>query len=222
MQANSIIQIQIRKGKIMKKSKLIVCIMLILLMITTYVYAESQLAIEVSYDGNVVKNEAKNANIVLAGTDATLHSKVRIKVTITGPATPTLMATDSEQHEIDIAEVGYWGPEQGFAIQGTFQNTTPVRATFPKAGDYTIKIDLIDLEQDNAVLVTKTVSITVLDESPVTNIIQNTATNATTNTVQNVQQLPKTGASVVDYGIYFAIGVVIIYCVYILNKKRMG
>ena len=43
----------------MKKSKLIVCIMLILLMITTYVYAESQLAIEVSYEGSVVKNEEK-------------------------------------------------------------------------------------------------------------------------------------------------------------------
>ena len=202
----------------MKKSKLIICIMLILLMITTCVYAESQLAIEVSYEGSVVKNEEKAATIVLAGTDATLHSKVRIKVTVTGPATPKLMATDSEQHEIDIAEVGYWGPEQGFAIQGTFQNTTPVRATFPQAGDYTIKIDLIDLEQDSTVLVTKTVSITVLDESPVTNIVQ----NETTNDVQNVQQLPKTGTSIVDYGIYFAIGIAVIYCFYMLKKKRMG
>lgn len=203
----------------MRKSKLIICIILVLLMTSIYVYtyAQTELAFEINYDGVVTKGEEKDVKIVLAGTNATAYTNVRVNVTITGPATPKLIATDSAGQSIDIATIGYWGPETGFPVQGTFQNTTPVKATFPESGDYTIKLDLVDLQNASTVLATKTEAITVLS-SDVTNTIQNTIDN----TMQNVQELPKTGTSVVEYGLYFIVGALILYCVYIINKKKIN
>jgi len=205
----------------MKKAKLIICIMLLLLMINVCVYAQAQLAFEVSYDGVVIKGVEKDVEIVLAGTDVTAHSNVRINVNITGPATPKLMATDSANNTIDIAQVGYWGPESGFPIQGTFQNTTPVKATFTEIGDYTIKLDLVDLQNSSTVLATKTISVTVLPESA-GNTIDNTIVDTQNEINNTVEELPQTGTSIVEYGIYFIIGALIIYCIYIMNKKKMS
>lgn len=203
----------------MKKSKLIICTILLILMISihVYTYAQSELAFEVSYDGVVVKNEEKDVEIILAGTDVTAYTNVRINVTITGPIRPKLIAVDSTGQSIDIATTGYWGPEAGFPIQGTFQNTTPVKATFLESGDYTIKMELVDLQNNSTVLATKTESITVLPESA-SNIVE----NVIENTMQNVEELPKTGTSVTEYGLYFIVGALIIYCIYVINKKKIN
>lgn len=204
----------------MKRIKLIVCIILLLLMtsICVYTYAQSKLTFEVSYDGVIAKGEEKEVRIVLAGTDVTTYTNVRVNVTITGPKTPQLLVTDSLGQVVDIATIGYLGAETGFQIQGTFQNTTPVKVTFSESGNYTIKLELVDLQNASTILTTKTENITVLSETTGENINE----NATNNIIQNVQELPKTGTSIAEYGLYFIVGILILYCIYAINKKKIN
>ena len=105
---------------------------------------ENQYEFLMNYEGNIVENVEKSGTVTLKGVDAPVHQNVRIKVDLNGPATPKILATDSLGKEHDIASIGYWGPESGFAVGGTFTNNTPIKATYPKAGTYTTTLTLID------------------------------------------------------------------------------
>ena len=146
----------------------------------------------------------------MRGTDATPHAKVRIKVDVTGPATPKIMATDSSGVEHDIAQLGYWGPDTGFQVGGTFENKTPIKATFSAAGTYTIKLSLINLESNDAVIVSKTETIEVLED-------KSNATNDTTN--NTIEKLPQTGTSIGEYIIYAGIMITAIMFGYYKIRK---
>ena len=200
----------------MKKLKSMLAILMLALSICMYTFAAGEFAFEVSYDGTVTKNVEKSVSITLAGVNAPLHSKVRINVKIVGPATPKLLATDSAGNTLDIAQIGYWGPAEGFPVQGTFQNVTPVKATFTQAGKYTITLDLVDIENASAVLVSKSIDITVLDEEVSTN---QTVNNTTTTTPE---ELPKTGTSFVEYILYVAVIVGMIYFISLAIKAKRG
>ena len=168
----------------------LLALMLILFMGT--VYAAEEYTFDLEYQGRIEAGVEKDASVTLTGVDGTLHSKVRIKVDISGPATPTIYAYDSNGTKFDIAEIGYWGPPDGFAVQGSFTNRTPVKATFPKAGEYNITLSLIDLENANNVITTKTIKVEVSDveqAAPTENIIQNEIENNT------IEEIPKTGLS---------------------------
>ena len=147
----------------MKRIKIISITLAFLLMIATLCYAaiDTTIHFDISYEGEVKVNEEKSTLIILAGENTPVHTNVRVKVDIEGPATPKLLATDSLGTEIDIAEWGYWGPESGFAIGGTFSNETPVRATFTEAGSYTITLKLLDVQNGNDILAEKSVTIQV-------------------------------------------------------------
>ena len=136
----------------MKRIKIIsiVLIMLLMISIASYAAIDETLRFEVNYDGEIKAGEEKISVTVLAGTGTPLHSNVRIKVDVEGPAIPKLIATDSAGKQYDIAEIGYWGPDQGFAIQGNFYNETMVKNIFPEAGTYTITLSLIDVANSNA------------------------------------------------------------------------
>ena len=119
--------------------------------------------------------------------------------------------------EYDIAQIGYWGPSTGFAVQGDFTNTTPIKATFTEEGTYTIELSLVDLSNSDAVITSKTFTIDVLSEEP--SSVNNTITNVSNNVA--VEELPKTGTSIGEYIIYFCvIGSLFLACAIYFNKKR--
>ena len=128
----------------MKKILSIILIFAFCFFITSYSFAAGDYTFELQYTGTIEKNVEKDANVLLIGNNGTLYSKVRIKIDITGPATPKIIAKDTSNIEHDIAQIGYWGPPEGFAVQGDFTNTTPIKATFTEEGEYTIKLSLIN------------------------------------------------------------------------------
>lgn len=194
---------------------LLTMLMIINLSCMTIVKAADEYTFELNYTGDIVINDEKEATVVLRGTDATPHSKVRIKVEVNGPATPKIMATDSSGVEHDIAQIGYWGPDTGFEVGGTFENKTPIKATFSAAGTYTIKLSLINLENNNDVITSKTETIEVLeDKSNVSNDV-----NDVTNNV--IDKLPQTGTSVTEYIAYAGIIIaVVIFGYYKISKVK--
>ena len=204
----------------MKRIKIISIILVLLLMITISSYAEidNTIHFDISYDGTVIVNEEKDAIIILAGENTPVHTNVRVKVDIEGPATPKVLATDSNGTELDIAQLGYWGPDEGFAIGGTFSNETPLRATFTEEGNYTITLTLIDVQNNNDTLAQRTFTINVLGDEPIVNEVTNQLTNEIVN--EPVQELPKTGTSLTEYAMYATIILVVIYLGYQIMERR--
>lgn len=212
----------------MKRKSYFVMLLLMIVVVMNFVHmpvvkAADEYTFELNYTGDVVLNEEKDATVILRGTDATPYARVRIKVDIEGPATPKILATDTTGVEHDIAELGYWGPDQGFAVGGTFENNTPIKATFSAAGTYTITLSLINLDANDSIITSTVATIEVLeDESNVTNevndIITNTVVDATNNTIE---ELPQTGTSIVEYIIYAGIIMtVVVFGYYKINKAR--
>lgn len=192
----------------MKKMISILLIFLFTFCLTAKTYAVDEYTFDLQFNGNVVKNIEKNAVVLLTGVNGTLHNNVQIKVEVTGPATPKLLATDSSGVEHDIAQLGYWGPVSGFQVQGSFINTTPIKATFIEEGSYTIKLSLVDVASANAVISSKTFQIEVYeDETPIVN-----------NTV--VEELPKTGTSIWEYVLYIGAITIVLTTVGIYFNKR--
>lgn len=183
------------------------------------VFAANEYSFDLQYTGNIVKNVEKEAVVILTGVNGTLHTNVQIKVDITGPATPKLLATDSTGVEHDIAQVGYWGPSGGFAVQGNFENKTPIKATFVEEGNYTITLSLIDLANNNAVITSRTINLQVYeDRVPENNVVEN-------NIIENnmVEELPKTGISVWEYVAYIGVLVITLWGIgAYLNKQRIA
>lgn len=86
------------------------------------VKAANELEFELKYDGDVVINETKDASVNLRGTNATTYSNVRVEIEVSGPGTPKLIAKEtSSDLEFDLVQTGYWGPELGFPVAGTFE-----------------------------------------------------------------------------------------------------
>lgn len=118
-------------------------------------------SMNITYSGDVIEGKEKEAKAILSGQNATPYAHVRFNVNVTGPATPKMLATDSNGTTIDIMEYGYWGPKEGFPAGGTFNNETLLKVTFPKAGEYTIKLDLVNMDNNEEVIDTITKTITV-------------------------------------------------------------
>lgn len=194
--------------------KIISCIFVFSIILCTcgFVFAADEYYFDLQYTGTIVKNEEKNANVLLVGVNGTPHTNVLIKVKITGPATPKLLATDSNGVEHDIAQLGYWGPPSGFPVQGDFTNTTPIKATFTKEGTYTIELSLVDVSNSNAVITSKTFTIDVSDEeTPINNIITN----------NTIEELPQTGTSIGEFAMYaFIFGIVLLGIVVYFRKTH--
>lgn len=205
----------------MKRKYYFIISLLMMLIITSFVCtpevkAADEYEFEISYTGGVTVNEEKQANVILRGTDGTTYPRVQIKVDIEGPAKPKILATDTNGVEHDIAELGYWGPDDGFAVGGTFENVTPIRATFSTAGSYEITLTLINLDNNNSPITATVTTIEVLeDASNITNEVQNTTGNVANN---EIEKLPQTGTSITEYIIYT--GIIIIAISYGYSKIR--
>lgn len=176
-------------------------------------FAADEYSFDLQYTGDVITNEEKSANVLLVGVNGTLYNNVRIKVDIAGPSTPKIMATDSSGNNLDIAQIGYWGPDVGFPVQGSFTNNTPIKATFNTKGEYTIRLSLIDVNNSN-IITTREFKINVIEPLTENNVIEN-------NVIQNnISEIPKTGISVLEYSMYTIFIIVIAFVVYAMSKKR--
>ena len=177
------------------------------------VKAANELEFELKYNGDVVINETKDASVILRGTNATTYSNVRVKVEVSGPGTPKLIAKDTNNLEFDLAQTGYWGPDQGFPVAGTFENETPIKATFNVAGTYTIKLSLVNMQASEAEIISETFTIEVLEDATNVNEIEEEPT-IDNNTENKVDKLPQTGTGIMEYIAYIAIIVALIIFVY--------
>ena len=177
------------------------------------VKAANELEFELKYDGDVVINETKDASVILRGTNATTYSNVRVKVEVSGPGTPKLIAKDTNNLEFDLAQTGYWGPDQGFPVAGTFENETPIKATFNVAGTYTIKLSLVNMQASEAEIISKTYTIEVLEDATNVNEIEDEPT-VDNNTENEVDKLPQTGTRIIEYIAYITIILALIIFVY--------
>ena len=170
---------------------------------------------EINYTGNIIQNEDKNATVVLEGTDATPYSNVRIKVDfVSGPSTPTIIAYDTNDIGYNIVEFGYWGPEAGFAVGGTFRNETPILARYLDAGTYVVRLSLVDVNNNEAVITSKEFTQTVLAS---TTTEEPSIGNAVTDNVVNntIEEIPQTGVSI---WVYLGVIVAVVLVIYIANK----
>ncbi len=206
------------------KRKILFVFMLCLLIFSTVALAADQgYEFNLKYDGEIIKNEAKSGSVTLSGTDATPYTNVRIKVDlVSGPATPKLIAYDSNGTEFDIAQIGYWGPPAGFAVGGTFTNETPITATYPEAGTYVTKLSLVDVNNNEAVITSKEFTITVKETIDNNVIINNTVIENNTNTENNVvENIPQAGISFWTYIIVIAAVIVALWAIiyFVKNKK---
>lgn len=190
-------------------------LMLILFMGT--VYAADEYSFDLEYIGKIETNVEKDATVTLTGVNGPAYTNVRIKVDVTGPATPQVYAYDSTGTKYDIVEIGYWGPPDGFAVQGSFTNRTPVKATFPKAGEYSITLSLIDIANSNNVITTRTIQLEVSD------VEETNTTNPEQNVVENneITEIPKTGWSFGEMLILVASILVIGIVGYLVYNKKL-
>ena len=170
---------------------------------------------EINYTGNIIEDEDKNATVVLEGINATPYTNVRIKVDfVSGPSTPTIIAYDTNGIGYNIVEFGYWGPEAGFAVGGTFRNETPILARYLDAGTYVVRLSLVDVNNNETVITSKEFTQTVLastptEEAPVDNIIENNAVN------NIIEEIPQTGANI---WVYIGVILAVVVSIYIANK----
>ena len=202
-----------------KVCKLLISVLMILTIFCVPVRAADEYEFELNYTGDIVINETKDASVILRGTNASTYAKVRIKIDITGPATPKIIAEDSLGTEIDIAQEGYWGPPEGFPVSGTFENETPVKATFTAAGTYTIKLSLVNMENSEAEITSRTFTIEVLEDTINTNeIVENNIENNEESN-NEIDKLPQTGMNVTECIIYIAVIVGLIYLIYYRMRK---
>ena len=188
-----------------------ISILMIFILFCMPVNAANEFEFELNYTGDVVLNETKDASVILRGNNATTYAKVRVKIEVSGPSTPKIIATDSLNQEIDIAQTGYWGPDEGFAVSGTFENETPVKVTFTAVGTYTIKLSLVNVEGGETEIISDTFTIEVLEDASNTNEViepENTIENNT------IEKLPQTGTSVAEYILYATITLLIIGFIY--------
>ena len=92
------------------------------------------------------------------------HARIIAEATTPSGGQVTLKGTDEQQLEHDIIQSG-WGDASGYEIGGqNVEKVLSLRGNFTKAGAYTIKIILIDRDSSDAEIVSKTFSITALDE----------------------------------------------------------
>lgn len=210
---------KIRKGLTMKKIILSLILLAIIVMLVNFSYAatDNTLHFDISYTGEVTVNEEKSATIILAGENTQVYTNVIVKVDIDGPTKPKVLATDSLGNQIDIAQEGYWGPQAGFTIGGTFSNETPIKATFTQAGTYTITLSLLNVQNNNDILTSKVITIEVREDTPIVNEVVNQVTNEIVN--QTPEELPKTGASLLDYVVCIFVLIMVIYLSNRIRKR---
>ena len=146
--------------------------------------------IELTYTGDVIENVEKEMTLRISSALGKNYEHARIIAEATTPSggQVTLKGTDEQQLEHDIIQSG-WGDASGYKIGGqNVEKVLSLRGNFTKAGAYTIKIILIDRDSSDAEIVSKTFSITALDEQ--TGNGNTDVGNGTEGTIEENENLP--------------------------------
>lgn len=181
--------------------------------------------IALRYTGDIIKNEEKDMKLVVSSAMGKNYEHTRIIAEATTPAGETvkLLGTDEQGLEHDIIDSG-WGSAEGDPIGGkNVKKELNLRGLFTGTGKYSITLKLIDRDNSDSVIASKTFDITVKDEAdttpPADNNTQkpeNTTPNGTTNN-QKPSTLPKTGST-----IYLAILpiIVVLAVAYVILRRK--
>lgn len=167
--------------------------------------------IELTYSGNIVKEEEKEMKLSYSSSMGRFYEHARLvaEVTKTAGGTVQLIGTDTSQLEHDIIQSG-WGDAQGYKIGGKdVSQVLNVRAKFGEVGDYSITLKLIDRDNSDSVITQETFNFTVLDNTTITppaeepttpeetpNVQEPSTTEEITKTEETPTTLPKTGTNI--------------------------
>ncbi len=179
--------------------------------------------IALNYTGEIVPKEEKDMEIVISSTMGKSYAHTRI---IAEAVTPNgenvkLLATDSQSLEHDIIQSG-WGSADGDAIGGKdVVKKLQARGVFSGYGDYSITLKLIDRDNSDSVIASKTFSISV-KEKPA-EVVPPAEEQVPPTTENKPQQetpstLPKTG-NTIYLSILPIVTILIIAYVLLLKKK---
>ena len=190
--------------------------------------------ISLTYTGEVVKQEEKDMVLTLSSTMGRYYDHVRIIAEAQTPAgaTVTLEGVDEQDLTHDIIQNG-WGDASGYKIGGNVNQVLNLKGMFTDSGNYTITFKLIDRDNSDTAIATKTVSIDVKEEATVIppeeneeeNIEQKPEETLPKEENQTVKEelpetLPKTGFNSYAVIVVAIIGLAILY-IYI-NKKNIN
>lgn len=157
--------------------------------------------ISLNYTGEIIPNEEKDMEIVISSSMGKSYEHTRI---IAEAVTPNgenvkLLATDSQSLEHDIIQSG-WGSADGDSIGGKdVVKKLATRGVFSGYGDYSITLKLIDRDNSDSVIASKTFTIAVTEktaeivppaEEQVPPVTENKPVETTPST------LPKTGNTI--------------------------
>ena len=121
-------------------------------------------AFEVTAPETMVRGDEAAASVTLKGIAGAPSYQAVVKVEVEGPDGAKIMATDTEGNEWNLAEIGQWGPDSGFAVTADYNVTTDLTLSFEQAGDYTATFQLVEVGTGK-VLASGSASITVTKPS---------------------------------------------------------
>lgn len=177
--------------------------------------------IRLNYTGNVIVNEEKDMKLIISSSMGKNYEHTRIIAQATTPTgkTAKLLATDSQGLEHDIIQSG-WGDASGEALGGKdVSKELAIKGLFDGVGDYSITIKIIDRDNSDAVIASKTFNIAVTDKNTQTPSTGNTNNNqnTTNNNTTKPNKLPKTGNTVYLSALCL---ITILASAYIYTKKE--
>lgn len=177
--------------------------------------------IKLNYTGDIIKNKEKDMKLVVSSSMGKNYEHTRIIAEATTPTggTVKLLATDSQNLEHDIIQSG-WGDVAGDAIGGKdVVKELAVRGLFDTKGDYAITFKLINRDDSDAEIATKTVNITVKEKETTTVPPTNNENNNQTQkpTENKPSTMPQTGNTVYWYMIPI---ITVLVATFILLKKK--
>lgn len=171
------------------------------------------------YSGDVVKNVKKDMKIGVSSTMGKNYEHTRIIAEVKAPkdATAKLLATDEQGLEHEIIQSG-WGSAAGDKIGGkNVVKELNVQGLFDKQGKYEITLKLIDRDNSDKQIASKTFTVNVKEKAETK--VPSTTNKKPSQTVNKKKPttLPKTGNT-----IYFAVIsiIAILTIAYITLRKR--
>lgn len=185
------------------------------------VYVDYDIAL--NYTGEIIPKEEKNMEIVISSTMGKSYEHTRIIAEATAPngESVKLLATDSQSLEHDIIQSG-WGSADGDSIGGKdVVKKLATRGIFSGYGDYSITLKLIDRDNSDAVIASKTFTISVKEKPaevvpPAEEQVPPTTEN--NKPTETPSTLPKTGNTI--YLSILPIVAILIVAYVALRKKN--
>ena len=140
--------------------------------------------IKFNYSGKIIFGEEKNMELITKSSMGKNYEHVKMQVEVTkkpsDSATVQLLAIEKIRNQVDLVQDG-WGEPDGYKLGGKdVEQVLEIQALFSEAGEYGIKISLLDKDSLNAVIATKNFTFNV--EENVTNNEEN-GNNVTNNEI---------------------------------------